>query len=260
MDDPETTPQLHHTFQGTDEDGIRAWAAQIPADAQCEAYNPDEDDSFSIRSLSSGSFDPRPSRPPKLLLPHKKPLPPTLCTSALKLSCSQSPSLPIPHIPQRPLSRLLREHILSESYKTASVLTDPISTPQTKQSSLFSQIASHVRSWVATPPRPAIAGVDRHLASRSCLYLEEDDIVDSMVKLDWGLTNEKKSTAIRSSGEENEYLRKNRHSPTPTPRPTVSCSFSCTSDTDSSSVLETLVEELHPAFKGRGRKAVRYAS
>lgn len=259
LDDPETIPQLHHTFQGTDEHGIRAWAMQIPVDAECETYNPDEDDSISIKSSSSGSFEHQAPRPPKLLLPHKKPLPPTLCTSALKPSCSRSPSLPI-HTPQRPLSRLLREHILSESYKTSSVLTDPISTPRTKPSSLFSQIASHVRSWVATPPQPAIAGVDRHMASRSCLYLEEDDIVDSMVKLDWNLANEKRSTSVRSSAEGNEYLRTNRHSPTPTPRPTVSCSFSCTSDTDSSSVLETLVEEFHPAFKSRGRKAARYVS
>ena len=254
------TPQLQCTFQGTDDHGIRAWAAQIPTDAECESYNSDEEDSFSIKSSSSGSFEPLPPRPPKLLLPHKKPLPPTLCTSALKPSCSRSPTLPI-HTPQRPLSRLLREHILSESYKTSSALTDAISTPQTKPSSLFSQIASHVRSWVATPPQPAIAGVDRHIASRSCLYLEEDDIVDSMVKLDWTLANEKKSRSARSSLEENVYrLPMNRHSPTSTPRPTVSCSFSCTSDTDSSSVLETLVEELHPAFKSRGRKAVRYVS
>jgi hypothetical protein len=252
-------PQLHYTFQGTDEDGIRAWAAQIPVDAEFGAFNSDEEDTFSIKSSSSGFPDPLPPRPPKLLLPHKKPLPPTLCTSALKPSCSRSPSLPI-HTPQRPLSRLLREHILSESCKTSSVLTDPISTPQTKPSSIFSQIASHVRSWVATPPQPAIAGVDRHIASRSCLYLEEDEIVDSMVKLDWNLANEKKSTSALSNVEENEYLPMNRHSPTPTPRPTVSCSFSCTSDTDSSSVLETLVEELHPAFKNRGRKVARYVS
>lgn len=251
-------PQLYHTFQGTDEDGIRAWAAQIPADAECEAYNPDEDDSFSIKSSPSAFLDPLPPRPPNLL-PHKKPLPPILCTSVLKPSCSRSPSLPI-HTPQRPLSRLLREHILSESFKTSSVLTDPISTPQTKPSSLFSQIASHVRLWVATPPRPAIAGVDRHIASRSCLHLEEDDVADSMVKFDWTLASEKKPSPLRSNVKGNGYVPKNQHSPTPTPRPAVSCSFSCTSDTDSSSVLETLVEELHPAFKSRGRKAVRCVS
>jgi hypothetical protein len=150
----------------------------------------------------------------------------------------------------------LRECVLSESYKTSSILTDSISTPPTKPSSLFSQIASHVRSWVATPPQPAIAGVDRNFASKSCLYLEEDDIVDSMIKLDLSLANEKKS----SSAEVNGYLPTNRHSPTPTPRPTISCSLSSTSDTDSSSVLETLVEELHPAFRNRGRKPVRYVS
>lgn len=258
-DDPETIPQPHHTFLGTDEDGIRAWAAQIPADAECETYQPDEDDSFSIKSSSSSSLELQHPRPPKLLLSHKKPLPPTLCTSSLKPSGSRSPSLPI-HTPQRPISRLLRECVLSESYKTSSVLTDSISTPQTKTSSLFSQIASHVRSWVATPPQPAIAGVDRHFASRSCLYLEEDDILDSMIKLDLNLANEKKSTPYRSSAEKNNRLSTNRHSPTPTPRQTVSSSFSCTSDTDSSSVLETLVEELHPAFKNRGRKVVRYVS
>jgi len=103
-------------------------------------------------------------------------------------------------------------------------------------------------------------GVDRHLASRSCLYLEEDDIVDSMIKLDWSLANEKKPSSVRPGAKENDRLPMNRHSPTPTPRPTIAYSFSCTSDTDSSSVLETLVEELHPAFKSRGRKAVRYVS
>ena len=259
LDDPDSVPRPHYTFHGTDEDGIRAWAAQIPADAECETCYPDEDDSVSIRSSSSGSLELQLPRTPKLLLPHQKPLPPTLCTSVLKPSCSQSPSLPI-HTPQRPISRLLRERVLSESYKTSSILTESISTPQTKPSSFFSQIASHVRSWVATPPRPAIAGVDRHFASRSCLYLEEDDIVDSMIKLDWNLGNEKKPSSIRLDAEENDYLPMGRHSPTPTPRPTISCSLSCTSDTDSSSVLETLVEELHPAFKSRGRKAVRYVS
>lgn len=252
-------PQPYHTFHGTDEGGIRAWAAQIPEDAECETYNPDEDDSFSIKSSSSGLFEPQHPRPPKLLLPHKKPLPPTLCTSALKPSCLRSPSLPI-HTPQKPISRLLRECVLSESCKTSSVLTDPISTPRTKPSSIFSQIASHVRSWVVTPPQPAIAGVDRHFASRSCLYLEEDDIVDSMIKLDLNMANEKKTTPVRSSVKKTDYPPMNQHLPTPTPRPTVSCSPSCTSDTDSSSVLETLVEELHPAFKNRGRKAVRYVS
>lgn len=259
LDDPDSIPQPHHTFQGTDDDGIRAWASQIPPDAECEPCDQDEDDSFSIRSSSSGFLEPQPPRTPKLLLPHQKPLPPTLCTSALKPSCSQSPSLPI-HTPQRPISRLLRERVLSESCKTSSILTDSISTPQTKPSSFFSQIASHVRSWVATPPQPAIVGVDQHFASRSCLYLEEDDIVDSMIKLDWNLANEKNPSPIRSNVEEGDYLPLGRHSPTPTPRPTISCSFSCTSDTDSSSVLETLVEELHPAFKSRGRKAVRYVS
>ena len=259
MDNPDSVPQPHCAFQGTDEDGIRAWAAQIPPDAECGPCYQEEDDSVSIRSLSPDSFEPQHPRPPKLLLPHQKPLPPTLCTSALKPSCSQSPSLPI-HTPQRPVSRLLRECVLSESFKTSSILTDSTSTPQTKPSSLFSQIASHVRSWVATPPRPAIAGVDRHFASRSCLYLEEDDIVDSMIKLDWNLANEKKPSSIRSGVKENEYLPTHRHSPTPTPRPKISYSFSCTSDTDSSSVLETLVEELHPAFKSRGRKVVRCVS
>ena len=247
-------------FQGTNEDGIRAWAAQIPADAECEASYQDEDDSFSLRSSSSGSFEPRPPRPPKLLLPHQKPLPPTLCTSTLKPSCSQSPPLPI-HTPRRPISRLLKERVLSESHKTSSILTDSISTPQTKPSSIFSRVASHVRSWVATPPQPAIVGVDRHFASKSCLYLEEDDIVDSMIKFDWTLANEKKPSSVYSGVGDDERLPIHRHSPTPTPRPTISCSFSCTSDTDSSSVLETLVEELHPAFRSRGRKAaVRYVS
>jgi hypothetical protein len=260
LDDPDSVPQPHHTFKGTDEDGIRAWAAQIPADAECETYYQDEDDSLSIRSSSSGSLETQPPRTPKLLLPHQKPLPPTLCTSALKPSCSQSPSLPI-HAPHRPITRLLRERVLSESYKTSSILTGSISTPQTKPSSFFSQIASHVRSWVATPPQPAIVGVDQHFASRSCLYLEEDDIVDSMVKLDWNLANEKTPSSVRSDAEEDNYPpMMSRHSPTPTPRPTISFSFSSTSDTDSSSVLETLVEELHPAFKNRGRKAVRYVS
>jgi len=259
LDDPDSVPRAHHTFQGTDEDGIRAWAAQIPDDAGCEAPYHDEDDSFSIRSSSSCSLELQPLRPPKLLLHHQKPLPPTLCTSALKPSCSRSPSLPI-HTPPRPISRLLREHVLSESCKTTSVLTDSISTPQTKPSSFFSQIASHVRSWVATPPQPTIVGVDQHFASRSCLYLEEDDIVDSMIKLDWNLASEKKPSSVRSGAEESDYLPVGRHSPTPTPRPTMSYSFSCTSDTDSSSVLETLVEELHPAFKSRGRKAVRCVS
>jgi hypothetical protein len=87
--------------------------------------------------------------------------------------------------------------------------------------------------------------------------LEEDDIVDSMIKFDWTLANEKKPSSVCSD----EYLPINRHSPTPTPRPTISCSISGTSDTDSSSVLETLVEELHPAFRSRGRRAaVRYVS
>jgi hypothetical protein len=81
-----------------------------------------------------------------------------------------------------------------------------------------------------------------------------------MIKLDWGLGNEKKPPSVRSGVEGNGYLSMNQHSPTPTPRPTISYSFSCTSDTDSSSVLETLVEELHPAFKNRGRKAVRYVT
>ena len=248
-------PQTRYSFQGTSEDGIRVWAAQIP----CGACPPEEDDSLSIKSSSSSSFEPQPLRPPKLLLSHKRPLPPTLCTSSLKPSCSRSPSLPI-FTSQRPISRCLRECVLSESYKTSSVLTDPISTPQTKPSSFFSQIATHMRSWVATPPQPAIAGVDRHFASRSCLYLEEDDIVDSMIKLDWNLANEKKSTSANPSAKENDRLKMNQHPPTPTPRPIISYSFSCTSDTDSSSVLETLVGELHPAFKSRGRKPVRYVS
>jgi len=81
-----------------------------------------------------------------------------------------------------------------------------------------------------------------------------------MIKLDWGLGNEKKPSSMRLGAEENDYLPMNKQSPTPTPRPTISCSLSCTSDTDSSSVLETLVEELHPAFKSRGRKAARYVS
>jgi len=258
LDDPDLAPlEPRYAFQGTNEDGIRAWAAQIPADAECEAFSQDEDDSFSLRSSSSGSFEPRPPRPPKLLLPHQKPLPPTLCTSTLKPSCSQSPPLPI-NTPRRPISRLLKECVLSESHKTSSILTDSISTPQTKPSSIFSRVASHVRSWVATPPQPAIVGIDRHFASKSCLYLEEDDIVDSMIKFDWTLANEKKPSSVYSV---DERLPIARHSPTPTPRPTIACSFSCTSDTDSSSVLETLVEELHPAFRSRGRKAaVRYVS
>jgi hypothetical protein len=104
-------------------------------------------------------------------------------------------------------------------------------------------------------------GVDRHFVSKSCLYLEEDDIVDSMIKFDWTLANEKKPSSVCLGAGEDERLPIHRHSPTPTPRPTISCSLSCTSDTDSSSVLETLVEELHPAFKSRGRKAaVRYFS
>ena len=57
--------------------------------------------------------------------PTKSPLPPTLCTSTLKPSWSQSPSPPI-HTPMRPISWLLKECVLSESHKASSILTDSI--------------------------------------------------------------------------------------------------------------------------------------
>jgi hypothetical protein len=82
--------------------------------------------------------------------------------------------------------------------------------------------------------------------------------VDSMIKLDWNLASEKKPPSVRSGAKGDDYPPMGRHSPTPTPRPTISYSLSCTSD--SSSVLETLVEELHPAFKSRGRKVARCVS
>ena len=126
-----------------------------------------------VESCSSGSFEPQPPRPPKPHLPHKSPLPPTLCTLALTPSHSRSHSIPI-RTPRRPILQLLRECVLSESYKTSSTLTDKSRPPKQNLPPSYPELpATYVHGW-----RP---------------------------HLDLKLTNEKKSTTSHSSAEGDCY-------------------------------------------------------
>lgn len=273
-------------YTGTDIDGILAWAAQIPHSAAPYSAPPIEE---CDASLSASSWSPSASssslRPPKLLLPHRKALPPSLCMSTPKPTIPQ-PSIPI-HARRQSISDLVRDHptILSRESMT-SLVTDSVATPtsglaeQAIPGSFFSHLATHVRSWVAPSShpkasqhavQPAIAGVDDtfHFASKSRAYLPDDELAHfaaPVAKFKWDLAVEHD---IDFSDEEDEY-EYDDESLSCSPKLQLNSSVDKTpmphkytyptESESSSSILDILVEEFHPAFQARGRSMVRCTS
>jgi hypothetical protein len=174
-----------------------------------------------------------------------------------------------------------------------SLVTDSIATPvsgvvvqgrkSSAPTSFLAQLATQVRSWVGSSsnpshrkpslPRssqPAIVGVDDDsFPSKSRAYLPDDDLAafsPSVAKLKWDLVTEQENDFYDDEeydDYEDSYPRfvskfdlKSSVTTTPTPQP---CTIP-TSSESSSSILDVLVEEFHPAFKSRGRQMVRCTS
>ena len=138
-----------------------AWAAAIPAGA-AGAPSPN-DIPFSHIPPPSPPLPARPLRvfsPPKLLLPHKRPIPPTLCMSTPATACPQS-SFPIFTPQQRmaalslsqprdigSVSRTSLQSDITESFvatPSSATAAEPVPVPQ--RSSVFNAFAT-LRSWV----------------------------------------------------------------------------------------------------------------
>lgn len=157
-----------------------------------------------------------------------------------------------------------------------SLLSESVATPASAEhaavpGSFFSHLATQVRSWVASSshpkaaPQPAIAGVDDTFHfSKGSAYLSDDELVhfaSPVAKFKWNSSPEQD---LESSDEEdNEYDYGSSCSPrsrltspaekTPTPH-----QYAYPTDSESSSsILDILVEEFHPAFEYRGRSMVR---
>ncbi|KAH9946518.1 hypothetical protein B0H21DRAFT_822706 [Amylocystis lapponica] len=160
---------------GKGDAGICAWAQDIPPGPPSE---PDH-------STSTPSF-----RPPKLLLAHRRPIPPSLCMSKT-IPAPPEPSRPI-LTPQQSLPSLMSQSTSDTlaSYATPSSslsIGTPISEadihpapPVPYKSTLMHALAAHFRSWAATPapahlPRETTVtrdascmSVRRHSSHRPC--------------------------------------------------------------------------------------------
>lgn len=252
--------QLSSNYTGRDMDGISAWAAQIPLSA-----SPDESECplYASSSIPSSSS----LRPPKLLLPHRKALPPSLSLSTPKPTAPE-PSVPI-QAPAQSMSELVN-HLGGGS--TASLLTDSVATPtsgmlaeRAAPGSFLSHLASQVRSWVASSPhpkqpRPTIVGVAASFpfASKSSAYLPDDDLAhfDTPCKVELA---SHQVDYISDEDEDDEYYddvsyhRVSVKDTTPTP-------YSRADSESSSSILDALVDDFCPEVEFRGRPAVRCVS
>jgi hypothetical protein len=139
---------------GNGPDGIRAWASDIPSGAAAGAPSPNDP----IYPLSSSPPVPA-LRPPKLLLPHKRPVPPTLCMTT-PTTASPLPSLPIlKHVVSLSSSGSGDSSSVGRISLPSAVTESLVATPSSAKiakpmpclpkSNVFSTFASQVRSWVA---------------------------------------------------------------------------------------------------------------
>jgi len=192
----EDNESIYHQFQaapksrwaGNDSAGIIAWATDIPSGAPAGAPSPDE-----------GIFNPSPTplpafRPPKLLIPHQRPVPPTLCMSTPPPTRSY-PSLPIV-TPQQQMSSLSLGHSydigsadktsllsgVTESFIATPSSAGPVPiSPHHHQPSIFCALATHVRSWVSRSPQPQPKQTSLHVKQRfSPTPPTPNKLVDSM--------------------------------------------------------------------------------
>jgi hypothetical protein len=252
--------QLSSNYTGRDMDGISAWAAQIPPSASPDEYECPVSASSSVPSTSS-------LRPPKLLLPHRKALPPSLSLSTPK-PAPPEPSVPI-QAPAQSMSELVN-HLGGGS--TTSLLTDSVATPtsgmlaeRAAPASFLSHLASQVRSWVVSSPhpnqpQPTIVGVDASFpfATKSSAYLPDDDLAHFATCLKVELASHQVDYVF-DDDEDDEYdndISYHRISVNDT-TPTL---YSRADSESSSSVLDALVDDFYPEVDFRGRPAVRCVS
>ena len=167
--DPED-PIIHDQSQllpktnwwGNGPDGIRAWTSGIPQGTAAGAPSPDDP----IHPLSPSP--PRPTlRPPKLLRPRKRPIPPTLCMSTPQ-STSLHPSLPMSTLQNPIFPNVLTDD--ESSGRTSAITESIVSTPSSikitepvryaSKPNRFDTLTTQVRSWVDTsmpPPKPTLS-------------------------------------------------------------------------------------------------------
>jgi hypothetical protein len=254
--------QLSSNYTGRDMDGISAWAAQIPPSASPQEYECPLYTSSSIPSSSS-------LRPPKLLLPHRKALPPSLSLSTPK-PATPEPSVPI-QAPAQSMSELVN-HLGGGSM--TSLLTDSVATPtsgilaeRAAPASFLSHLASQVRSWVASSShpqqhQPTIVGVDVSFpfALKSSAYLPDDDLAHFATPVKVESASHQVNYMFDDDEDDDDeydddisYHRAPAKDATPTP-------YSRADSESSSSILDALVDDFYPEIEFRGRPAVRCVS
>ncbi|KAI0953826.1 hypothetical protein AcV7_007245 [Taiwanofungus camphoratus] len=224
---------------GRGDAGIHAWARDVPPGPPSEPES----------TLSTAHL-----RPPKLLLPHRRPVPPTLCMSKTTTAPAQ-PSRPI-LTPQQSLPSLL-SHSTDASYTTPSSSVS-VATPVSEESlippsvhppksGLMGALTAHFRSWAASSASkdsPRSKTVTREPSATSSEPLrqlsplsQEDYSSFSDGKSGWGAEADAASWAPGTFGP-TEKVELTPSSP----------------DYDG---WRTALAEDHPAFRYRGRRTAR---
>ena len=239
-------------WSGSDREGIRLWAANIPLGA------PDGTLSSDASRTSSRASSPPPMRKPKLLLSNRRPAVASLCISTPHPAFPQ-PSRPI--VTQQstvsPKSAQSAEDVVSSTSSLHSGITDPfVATPssasaagpiyseQMHKSHVIDALAIHVRSWVSPlsqhkyipSPRvlkPNTFTLNNFIPSHPALPDEFDDSSsdDSLTPDAWW------------TAEETNAVVKMPEAAQPRSRNPVSAQASFGAD--------------HPAYLARGRKVSR---